>query len=43
MIRIACANAKELDDFLRSLKEEGGVRDTQTRLVLRIVSSGPLS
>ena len=43
VIRIACANAKELDDFLRSLKEEGGVRDTQTRLVLRIVSSGPLS
>ena len=43
VIRIACANATELDDFLRSLKEEGGVRDTQTRLVLRIVSSGPLS
>jgi Lrp/AsnC family leucine-responsive transcriptional regulator len=38
VVRIACADTTELDDFIRSLKEEGGVRDTQTRLVLRIVS-----
>lgn len=40
VVRIACADTTELDDFIRSLKEEGGVRDTQTRLVLRIVSEG---
>jgi Lrp/AsnC family transcriptional regulator, leucine-responsive regulatory protein len=38
VIRIACADTTELDDFIRALKTEGGVRDTQTRLVLRIVS-----
>jgi len=38
VVRIACADTTELDDFIRALKEEGGVRDTQTRLVLRIVS-----
>jgi Lrp/AsnC family leucine-responsive transcriptional regulator len=38
VIRIACADPTELDDFIRSMKEQGGVRDTQTRLVLRIVS-----
>jgi len=38
VVRIACADPTELDDFIRALKEEGGVRDTQTRLVLRIVS-----
>jgi Lrp/AsnC family leucine-responsive transcriptional regulator len=42
VIRIACADTTELDDFIRNLKEAGGVRDTQTRLVLRIVSGGPL-
>jgi Lrp/AsnC family transcriptional regulator, leucine-responsive regulatory protein len=41
VIRIACADTTELDDFLRSLKDEGGARETQTRLVLRIVSGGP--
>ncbi len=38
VVRIACADPTELDDFIRSLKEDGGVRDTQTRLILRIVS-----
>jgi Lrp/AsnC family leucine-responsive transcriptional regulator len=38
VVRIACADTTELDDFIRALKEDGGVRDTQTRLVLRIVS-----
>lgn len=38
VVRIACADPTELDDFIRAMKEEGGVRDTQTRLVLRIVS-----
>jgi Lrp/AsnC family leucine-responsive transcriptional regulator len=38
VIRIACADPTELDDFIRSMKDEGGVRDTQTRLILRIVS-----
>lgn len=38
VVRFACADPTELDDFIRALKEQGGVRDTQTRLVLRIVS-----
>jgi Lrp/AsnC family transcriptional regulator, leucine-responsive regulatory protein len=38
VVRVACADTTELDDLIRSMKEEGGVRDTQTRLVLRIVS-----
>ena len=38
VVRIACADPTELDDFIRAMKEEGGVRDTQTRLVLRIVN-----
>lgn len=36
-IRVACTDPTELDDFIRALKEEGGVRDTETRLVLRSV------
>jgi Lrp/AsnC family leucine-responsive transcriptional regulator len=40
VVRIACADTTELDSFIQSLKEEGGVRDTQTRLILRIVSEG---
>lgn len=38
VVRIACADPTELDDFIRAMKEQGGVRDTQTRLILRIVS-----
>jgi Lrp/AsnC family leucine-responsive transcriptional regulator len=38
VVRVACADPTELDDFIRAMKELGGVRDTQTRLVLRIVS-----
>jgi Lrp/AsnC family leucine-responsive transcriptional regulator len=42
VVRIAVADPTELDDFIRALKEEGGVRDTSTRLILRIVSEpGP--
>jgi Lrp/AsnC family leucine-responsive transcriptional regulator len=38
VVRVACADTTELDDFIRSMKDEGGARDTQTRLVLRIVA-----
>ena len=38
VVRVACADPTELDDFIKSMKEQGGVRDTQTRLVLRIVA-----
>jgi Lrp/AsnC family leucine-responsive transcriptional regulator len=38
VVRVACADPTELDDFIRAMKEQGGVRDTQTRLVLRIVA-----
>ena len=38
VVRVACADPTELDDFIKAMKEQGGVRDTQTRLVLRIVS-----
>jgi len=38
VVRVAVADPTELDDFVRSMKEEGGVRDTQTRLILRIVA-----
>ena len=41
VIRVACADPTELDDFIRAMKEEGGVRDTNTRLILRIVSGDP--
>jgi Lrp/AsnC family leucine-responsive transcriptional regulator len=36
-IRVACADPTQLDDFISALKEQGGVRDTETRLVLRSV------
>ena len=38
VVRVACADTTELDDFIKAMKEQGGVRDTQTRLVLRIVA-----
>ena len=41
VVRIACVDATELDDFIRSIKAEGGVRDTNTRLILRRISGGP--
>lgn len=37
VVRVACDDPTQLDDFIRALKEEGGVRDTQTRLILRTV------
>ena len=38
VVRVRCADPTELDDFIKAMKEPAGVRDTQTRLVLRIVS-----
>ena len=38
VVRVSCSDPTQLDDFIRAMKEQGGVRDTQTRLVLRIVS-----
>ncbi len=38
VVRVACVDSTQLDDFIRALKEQGGARETQTRIVLRIVS-----
>jgi Lrp/AsnC family transcriptional regulator, leucine-responsive regulatory protein len=38
VVRVGCTDPTELDDFIRALKEEGGVRDTETRLVLRSIA-----
>jgi Lrp/AsnC family transcriptional regulator, leucine-responsive regulatory protein len=37
VVRVACADPTQLDDFIRALKERGGVRETETRLILRSV------
>ena len=34
-LRVACRDTAELDRLLRHLKREGGVTDTETRVVLR--------
>ena len=34
-LRVACRDSAELDRLLRHLKREGGVTETETRLVLR--------
>ncbi len=36
-LRLACGDATEIDAVVGRLKNEGGVRDTQTRVVLRRV------
>jgi Lrp/AsnC family leucine-responsive transcriptional regulator len=37
VVRVACTDPTELDDFIRALKDSGGVLDTETRLVLRSI------
>lgn len=40
-LRVACADAAELDELIRRLKTEGGVAETDTRIALRTVVSRP--
>ncbi|MEM7286234.1 MAG: Lrp/AsnC family transcriptional regulator [Actinomycetota bacterium] len=40
-LRVVVASPTELDDFLRSLKRDGGVAETDTRLILRRYEVGP--
>jgi len=37
LLRAACEDPTQLDDLISAMKETGGVRDTQTRLILRVV------
>ena len=37
LLRAACDDPTQLDDLITAMKESGGVRDTQTRLILRVV------
>lgn len=37
VVRVGCSVTQELDDLIRLMKEQGGVRDTETRLILRVV------
>ncbi len=37
VVRVGCSVTQELDDLIRAMKEHGGVRDTETRLILRVV------
>jgi Lrp/AsnC family leucine-responsive transcriptional regulator len=37
VIRVGCSVTEELDDLIREMKGRGGVRDTETRLILRMV------
>jgi Lrp/AsnC family leucine-responsive transcriptional regulator len=37
LLRAACDDPTQLDDLIGEMKETGGVRDTQTRLILRVV------
>lgn len=38
-VRVACAHTRQLDDFIRAMKERGGVIATETRLILRVVGA----
>lgn len=40
-LRVVVASPAELDEFLRSLKRDGGVEETDTRLILRRYAVGP--
>ncbi len=40
-VRVVVESPTELDDFLRSLKRDGGVDETDTRLILRRYEVGP--
>lgn len=37
LLRTACDDPTQLDDLISAMKESGAVRDTQTRLILRVV------
>jgi Lrp/AsnC family leucine-responsive transcriptional regulator len=37
LLRASCDDPTELDDLINAMKDGGGVRDTQTRLILRVV------
>jgi len=37
LVRVACDDPTQLDDLIAAMKDEGGVRETQTRLILRVV------
>ncbi|MGY2877117.1 Lrp/AsnC family transcriptional regulator, leucine-responsive regulatory protein [Marmoricola sp. URHA0025 HA25] len=37
LLRAACDDPTQLDELITEMKENGGVRDTQTRLILRVV------
>jgi|SRR5687767_12902514 len=37
VVRVGCMITQELDDLIRDMKEHGGVRDTETRVILRVI------
>ena len=37
VVRVGCSITQELDDLIRAMKERGGVRDTETRVILRVI------
>ena len=37
LLRTASDDPTQLDDLINAMKESGGVRDTQTRIILRVV------
>lgn len=37
LLRAACDDPTQLDDLINEMKDKAGVRDTQTRLILRVV------
>src|SRR5262249_34309923 len=37
VVRVGCGHTRELDELIRTMKERGLVRDTETRLILRVV------
>ena len=37
VVRVGRSVTSELDDLIRAMKDRGGVRDTETRLILRVV------
>lgn len=40
-LRLACTSTAQVDETIRDLKRRGGVRDTQTRIVLNRLLPGP--
>lgn len=41
MLRLRCVNTDELDQVLMAMKREGGVAETETRIVLRSLAVDP--